>query len=286
MLESLSLTLAAIALIAAIPAFNAAKKLRSRLRRVEATLRGHVAIAGAAARYAVERDAASRLRDANREPHLPIECRGGSGEDVLLWALFDGKLDGGFIEVGAYDGRRYSISHVFEAVGWTGLLAEPLPSMAKLCAAYRTRSKVVQAALVSPEQVGILTLEIVADQGETEGTMSRVVREGADRVVEVEAMTADAALEDITTPIDFAVIDVEGAETHLLRGLDLDTHPIGVLVVEHTDVEGTEGDRAEKIRVLLESRDYERVASINRNGWFIRNDRTDLKERFASLMFT
>src|SRR6185295_5167662 len=52
------------------------------------------------------------------------------GQDrFLLENFFRGKRRGVFVDVGAYDGEKFSNSLFFErSMGWTGLCVEPLPS--------------------------------------------------------------------------------------------------------------------------------------------------------------
>src|SRR5438045_2172687 len=79
--------------------------------------------------------AESKLRAAGRSPRIPIEFTSQFGEDLLIYDLFDGKFDGFFIEAGAFDGYRYSATYALEAIGWSGLLVEPIPQRAEQCRA-------------------------------------------------------------------------------------------------------------------------------------------------------
>ncbi len=49
------------------------------------------------------------------------------GEDILLSAVFAGKKDGYFVEIGGHDGRHLSNTLHFELAGWTGALVEAHP---------------------------------------------------------------------------------------------------------------------------------------------------------------
>src|SRR5262245_18490625 len=60
-------------------------------------------------------------------PRLPIEFRSEWGEDCLLYDLFRDQPGGVYIEVGAMDGRWLSVTWAFDAIGWSGLLVEPMP---------------------------------------------------------------------------------------------------------------------------------------------------------------
>src|SRR5712691_746790 len=58
------------------------------------------------------------------------EARSQSGEDALLWDLLGDREKGFFVEAGAYDGYTFSVSYLFECVGWEGVLVEPLADKA------------------------------------------------------------------------------------------------------------------------------------------------------------
>ena len=55
------------------------------------------------------------------------EARSQNAEDALLWDLLGDREHGFFVEAGAYDGYTFSVSYLFECVGWSGLLVEPIP---------------------------------------------------------------------------------------------------------------------------------------------------------------
>src|ERR1019366_5417846 len=52
-----------------------------------------------------------------------------------------------------------------EQQGWTGILIEPNPSLSELLRAQRPRSKVFQAAVGNPDQVGEVDLQIGTHHG-------------------------------------------------------------------------------------------------------------------------
>jgi FkbM family methyltransferase len=186
-------------------------------------------------------EARERLREAGRSPQLPLEFTSQYGECCWLWELFGGKLDGFFIEVGAFDGHRYSVSYPFEAVGWTGLLVEPIPDRYEKARVRRPNSRVVHGALGGPGSAGTATFTVV--EGQDEGMLSYLTptpantrdvqaMRAATRCVSVPLTTMNDVLAAHDRPIDFAVIDVEGAEVELLKGFDLKKHRPRVLMVE------------------------------------------------------
>lgn len=235
------------------------------------------------------------LRDAERAARLPLELRAQYGEDAVLWDLFTGKLDGVFIEVGAYDGQSFSVSWVFEALGWSGLLVEALPKPVAACRAARPGSRVAHAALSRTGCAPTATFTVAAgsdmlsflttDAGHT----NRIRAEGlATRTISVPQTTMDELLESgaapglpSCAPIDFAVIDVEGGELDLLSGFDLSKHHVRVLVIEDNH-----GGAHSPLANFMASRPYTQVKHESVNRFYIHNDERELLSRARSMWRT
>jgi FkbM family methyltransferase len=208
---------------------------------------------------------------------------------VLLWMLFHGKPEGQCIEVGAFDGYSFSVSYVFESVGWSGLLVEALPERYNQCKDRRSRfSRVVHAALGPAGSSGTAEFTLV-DGGEmlsylnlTEGHKTRLARETTitPRTVQAPLTSMDNLLADDparSAPgvIDFAVIDVEGGEEGLLKGFDLKRFRPRVLLVE----DNTFG-KDTTVRKLIESHGYVCVGNLDANDLFILNSEVGLIENY------
>lgn len=172
---------------------------------------------------------------------LSPDFRSEFGEDSLIWQLLDRQTSGYFIEVGAYDGVTLSVSAAFEAIGWTGLLIEAIPERFETCKRSRPRSRVVHAALGNRGSSGTTKFHVARGEGlevlsyhHTPPEQKREVlkRGAAMQEVEVPLTTMDALLEGHSGPIDFASIDVEGAELDLLDGFDLQKWRPRVIVIE------------------------------------------------------
>jgi 2-O-methyltransferase len=217
------------------------------------------------------------------------EFRSQNGEDVLLWMLFHGKPEGQYIEVGAFDGYSFSVSYVFESVGWSGLLVEALPERHSQCKDRRSRfSRVVHAALGPAGSSGTAEFTLV-DGGEmlsylnlTEGHKTRLARETTitPRTVQAPLTSMDNLLADDPArgapgAIDFAVIDVEGGEEGLLKGFDLARLRPRVLLVE----DNTFG-KDTTVRKLMESHGYVCVGNLEANDLFILNSEVGLIENY------
>ncbi|MFM9957992.1 MAG: FkbM family methyltransferase [Phycisphaerales bacterium] len=236
--------------------------------------------------YALE--AAARLRAAGKEPALPVEFRSQFGEDLLLYDLFEGQLEGNFIEVGAFDGYNYSVTYALEAMGWKGLLIEAIPDKAEQCAKRRVNSQVVHAALSRRGSTGQAEFTVTTDQyggmlsyHTTTAQHLRDTQPAPKSVVSVPLTSMDDLLEKHPPSggeIDVAVIDVEGGEVALLQGFDLHKHRPKVLMIEDNS---RGSDPA--LRNYMSTQPYVMCGWMEVNAVFVRADLTELQRRMARI---
>ena len=232
------------------------------------------------------------------DPSVPIEFRSQFGEDVYVWELLGPRRGGFYVEVGAYDGHDLSVTWAFEQMGWTGLLVEAIPERAEQCRTRRPKSSVVHAALGEPGGPDAIEFTVVEGAGSA-GMLSydapgvrttehletiRALGAGT-RTVRVPMRTMDSVLDDLaadgrgpTDGIDFAVVDVEGAELGLLKGWDLDRWRPRVLIVE----DNTMG-RDSAVLDHLRSHGYTDVMPLGLNIIFVRTDESALLERARAM---
>jgi FkbM family methyltransferase len=197
------------------------------------------------------------------------EARSQNGEDALLWDLVGRKDRGFFVEAGAYDGYTFSVSYLFECVGWRGVLVEPLPDRAAECEV-RRRSRVVQAALSHP---GAAPTATFARDVQVEWN-SRLAEPGGGGGDTVPVTTLETVLAGHAGPIDFVVLDLEGQELAALAGLDLERRRPRALLIENESASA-------KLRDELEPRGYGYVASLANNDLFLHSTELALRERLG-----
>jgi FkbM family methyltransferase len=160
-------------------------------------------------------------------------------EDVVLWRALGSVNRGRYVEVGANDPTRDSISRSFYDAGWSGLLVEPEPQYADRLRTERPRDVVVEAAVMRTEgtvtlhrfpETGLSTLDDSIGQEHDEqgwdGDDILVSGRRLDHLVEEHGLS--------THTVHFAVIDVEGAEADVLASVDLTKWRPWVLVIEST----------------------------------------------------
>jgi FkbM family methyltransferase len=232
-------------------------------------------------------EARSLLESQGRTPCMPLEFRAQFGEDEFAWDLLGRTTTGFFIEVGAFDGMHFSVTYALEAMGWTGLLVEPHPVAYAKCAALRTRSRVVHAALgprgcaptvdftvVDDQYGGMLSYSITTPQHRRQ-----VEANGqATRVVTVPQTTLNDLLGSHAGPIDLAVLDVEGAEPALLDSFDLVRFAPRVLMIE----DNTRGNNPDLDRAM-QGVPYKQVAWLEVNRVYVHEDQHDVLARVAYL---
>ena len=189
-----------------------------------------------------------------------------AGEDVVLSGIFDGQQHGTCLEVGALDGIKDSITLHFEETGWSCILVEANPELAEKAKANR-RARVFSCA--AGRATG-MTEFVIAKGAEYLSTMkptpkhvARILTDGGTiEKVKVTVMRVDDILEEAgVSHLDFATIDVEGAELEVLRGFDLHRWQPKVLVVEDNDSE---------VRRYLRTRGYCCFLHAGFNDWYAR----------------
>lgn len=227
-------------------------------------------------------------------PSAPLEFRSEWGEDTLLYDLFRGQRAGAFVEVGALDGLKASVSSVFERLGWAGVLIEATPAQAAACARNRPGSITIHAALGPRGSSGTTAFLVPRNpdhqpsahrphEGMGTAHLRALEKAGADlEPAEVPFMTMDDALARAGIErLDWAVIDVEGAELSVLRGFDLARFRPRVLVVEDNSL-GRDGAVTE----LLDAAGYVEAMWIGPNRVYIAGGEGELLARARRLAET
>ena len=204
--------------------------------------------------------------DRTTEPcRLDRATYGLDGLDRIIRSALPKRMKGHFIEIGANDGVSQTNSALLEAAGWTGIMIEPVPRLYARCLRSRPNVEVVHAACVSPEH-GKVTIKIT-DIGlmsfTTEANLSKNQRkewikrgkafaEGQAQDIEVPAKTLSRVLDDCCSRRpDLLLLDVEGAEISVLKGLDFFRHGPAYIVAEDA--------YDDSVKMFLEKKGYQQI---------------------------
>jgi FkbM family methyltransferase len=169
------------------------------------------------------------------------------GQDTLIARICGHKTRGTFLEIGAFDGETFSNTALLERhYGWRGICIEPLPdAFAQLKA---SRGCICVNAAAGAQSGGKVQFEAIEGYGAMlSGTAStrhaaheaRIASEQrlhqfGRRTIEVDVVrAADLLRQHGMTTVDFASIDVEGAELQCLQGLLVPGVTVRLLAVEN-----------------------------------------------------
>jgi len=138
------------------------------------------------------------------------------------------------------------------------VLVEGIPDLYAACVRHRRRSHVVNCALVAPEGEGTpVTMHYSNLQSIVDGALpydhveaGLASQDERTYAVDVPGRTLTSVLDDVAPQqVDLLVLDVEGYEPQVLRGLDLDRYAPRFALIEVLDderraaVEAVLGDR-------------------------------------------
>jgi len=143
---------------------------------------------------------------------------------------------GTIVEVGAFDGVRYSNSYLLEQKGWCCVLIEPNPELCKQIANIR-RSQVFNCAAGATSSKLMLSFQRGKEEyAFTTGDpalVSRTEEVGLVEMVEVyQRKLDDICAEAQIGQIDILTIDVEGNEMAVLAGFDIKRWRPKLILVE------------------------------------------------------
>jgi FkbM family methyltransferase len=187
------------------------------------------------------------------------------GQDHFVASeFFKGRRGGVFLDIGCNQPMYLNNTHFFEKrAGWKGLAFDPIARYGDAWGSERSAVFVPVALGAADDQREFIEIDnhqgwanmmsAFADKARPED-----LRMGYKRYAVTVRRASDVLDQHGVTQVDFASIDVEGAELDVLAGLDLARHGPRVLLIENT--QGLTGD--ERLREHLRARGYGLYARI------------------------
>ncbi|MET9064484.1 FkbM family methyltransferase [Streptosporangium sandarakinum] len=216
---------------------------------------------------------------------------GQNAEDVVLMRAFADRRDGFFVEVGAGEPVRGSLTkNLVDRLGWQGINIEPLPERFERLRRERPGDVNLQLAIDTvpgtatfyrilpegqpPDMLGLSTLEMTIAEG--------YLHHGAEvEELEVTAVTLESVLSAHAVPgFDLLKVDVEGREAAVLASVDLTFWRPRVVVAEATVPGSPEPNHEEWEEDLLVA-GYAFALFDGLNRFYARDDEPELLTRLS-----
>jgi FkbM family methyltransferase len=200
-------------------------------------------------------------------------------EDLILMRALNTVDCGFYIDIGAWDEERDSVTKLFYEKGWSGINIEPCPRWFDTLIAPRSRD--INLRLAASDHAGVVTLHEIAETG-----LSTIVAKYADqylaqglphRAYPVPCRPLrDICDEYVHGDVHFLKVDVEGAEKSVLQGCDFNRFRPWLLVIEAT-LPTTQTPCHEEWEDLVLGAGYEFALSHEVNRYYLAHERLGLK---------
>lgn len=192
------------------------------------------------------------------------------GEDLFVFRNFinQRRSDGVFVELGAYNGVRYSNTKFFEdELDFSGILIEPLPDAYRKLVKNRRRSQCYHCAVSQNAETVAFSVA-----GATSGIKSRLPEalrntfhhSGAEILVRTQPLS-ELLEESNVKYVDFMSIDVEGGEKQVLESMNW-AIPVYMICIE---LDGHDSSKDESCRNILKHNGFEKAFRFNINDFWI-----------------
>lgn len=204
-------------------------------------------------------------------------------EDVRLWRAFSDVAEGRYLDIGAQEPIRDSVSYAFYLRGWRGVHVEPTPAYAAALRAARPEELVIEAAVSCAP--GPIPFYVISETGLSTGVADLAKRHAeagwAERTIAVPTVTL-AGLFDLMgdDPIHWLKIDVEGMEADVLESWG--NHPArpAALVIEAT-APNTQIQTQGPWHDLVIDRGYQEVLFDGLSRYFVHESHADRGQALA-----
>ena len=197
------------------------------------------------------------MREEESSPKAQTRSYSQLKQDKIVMSLFHNKVNGFFLDLAANDARKLSNTYALERqLHWRGICIEPNARYWFGYARFRTCQLV--AAVVGQERMEKINFSF------SRGAFGGIVKDGMDNRNGTNATSAYTVplldiLERYNAPqeIDYLSLDIEGAETYVMKNFPFFRYRIKVMTVERPN---------EELRRLLQAHGFVLMATISKFG--------------------
>lgn len=200
-------------------------------------------------------------------------------EDLILFKIFHDIKHGFYIDIGANDPDKYSVTKLFYLKGWKGINIEPIPKI--YTSLLKARKRDINLQIGVGKKKGIFTFFMY-------GLRSTFVKEYKSKNAKKINITMDTmsnvCKKNIPNirEIHFCKIDVEGVEREVLLGYDFENFRPKVFCIESTKP-GTFISTHNLWEDILIKNNYSFVYQYKVNRFYIDNKIEGLLEKFNKM---
>jgi FkbM family methyltransferase len=201
-----------------------------------------------------------------------------SGQDkFVIETVFRGQKNGVFVEIGAFDGIRFSNTYNLETdYNWSGLCIEPIPEQFEKLIKNRNCHCVQACVSNFTGKAPFLCVDGYSDMlsglvNEYDPRhVARIQKESEQYNCAQKFLTVDCfCLNDLLKKynlyqVDYLSIDTEGGEENILEAIDYDTFDITVIGVENNY-------NTSRVRDFLTQKGYCYIATLGADDFFVKN---------------
>lgn len=206
-------------------------------------------------------------------------------EDLMLWRALKDVQNGFYIDVGANDPIKDSVTKAFYDKGWSGINIEPEYRFFKALRKDRLRDVNLHCAVSSSLKQIPLYVSKLRGWSTTDACVSNAQEEKhlLDEVVMVDAKTLDEIIkdhQDSISDIHFLKVDVEGAEKDVLDSFSFSPLRPWIIMVEATSP-GTNDDVSDVWEHILLDNDYSKIYFDGVNKYYLAKEKMQLAQAFS-----
>lgn len=198
-----------------------------------------------------------------------------AGQDRVVARILNGRRNGIFLDVGAYDGRTGSNTLYFEThLGWTGVLVEPVKQHREMAEMWRRAPCLPYAVSDADGEASFIA--VTRGYTQMSGLTHHYDAAMLDRIradprhaehrITVPTRTLTAICDEAgLSRIDFLSLDIEGGEEAAIAAFDHDRIRVDVWAIENNA--GTS-----RISALMRDRGYNLAEFCGVDDIYVRND--------------
>jgi FkbM family methyltransferase len=214
---------------------------------------------------------------------MPFISYAQNFEDVILWRALKQIEQGFYVDAGAQDPDVESVTRAFYERGWSGINIEPVDEYYNRLVDVRSRD--VNLKIAAGREPELRTLYCFPGSGLSTLDAEISARHQAEgltaKEIVVPVFTLNKVIEDSGAPtIHFLKIDVEGAESEVLGGLDLKRFRPWIIVVEANEPNFTKAAQGEW-ESNITKRGYGFAYFDGLNRFYVADEVSELKSRLA-----